>query len=320
MGQYRNILVIADPERPGSAALRRAGALAKASGATLHLRAFSHHAGIAALGLVQREVAELARKELMREQYDWLEREADTLRAGDVEVRVDVAWGHPLHEKIVAEIVTLAPDLVVKDVKSLPAVRRLLFAPLDWHLVRMCPAPLLMVNRGAHLKPRRLIAAVDTAFETPETAGLNDDIVRAALDLALQCDAQVDIVHAFEGLPAVPRGPLEGATSLSEDVYREFRDARRAGFDAFADRQGVPRERRHFLDGLADLAISGLANDTGADVVVLGSVMRTGLERLLVGSTAERLLDSLACDVLVLKPRNFAAELARHYGLTRAAA
>ncbi len=319
MSQYRNIMVIADPQQPGSPALRRAGALAKASGATLHLRLFCHHPGITAVGLFNREVAELARKELLQEQHHWLEREADSLRTRVPQVRVDVLWGEPVHDAIVAEVQNLKPDLVLKDVESVPALKRLLFTPLDWHLLRLCPAPLLMVNRVARVLPKRVIAAVDMASDTSDNAEMNNDIVRAALELALQCDAQVNLAHSFEGLPPVPRTAIGDLGMTGAGIYEELRGLRKEGFRAFADRLGVPMERRHFLDGPTDIALAGLANDTAADVVVLGSVTRTGLERILMGSTAERLLGGLSCDVLVIKPERFAVDLARHHPLAEAA-
>lgn len=313
MGQYRNILVVADHEHQGSPALQRAGMLARASGATLHLRAFCDHAGIRAVGLANQEIADLARKELLRERRDWLEREADTLRAGDLQVRVNVVWGHPLPAAIAAEVLALAPDLVLKDVETLPTLKRLLFAPLDWHLLRTCPAPLLMVNRHASLMPRRVIAAVDAALAGDPSGELNEDIVKAAHDLALQCNARLELMHAFEGVPMSPQAPLDAAATAATDAYYEFRNGQLANFEAFADRFGVPAERRHFADGLADLAIASTATDTAADVVVLGSVTRSGLSRILMGSTAERLLGGLACDVLVLKPHSFAEDLRRYF-------
>lgn len=319
MSQYRNIMVIADAKQPGSPALRRAGALAKASGATLHLRLFCHHPGITAVGLFNREVAELARKELLQESQLWLEREADTLRAGDVKVRVQVLWSERPQDAIVSAVHGLKPDLVLKDVESVPALKRLLFTPLDWHLLRLCPAPLLLVNRAAHLLPKRVIAAVDTSFDTPDSAAMNQDIVRAALELALQCDAQVNLAHCFEGLPPTQRNAIGDLGMTGAGIYEELRRLRKENFGAFADRQSVPRERRHFLDGPADMVLAALADDTGTDVVVMGSLTGSGLERILVGGTAERLLGGISCDVLVIKPARFAADLERHHPLAKAA-
>jgi hypothetical protein len=57
--------------------------------------------------------------------------------------------------------------------------------------------------------------------------------------------------------------------------------------------------------------IPRVAGELHADLVVMGAVSRSGLERVFIGNTAERILDTLQCDVLVVKPAKFAARVAR---------
>lgn len=318
MTPYRNILAIADPQREGSWALRRAAQLAKASGATLHLRSFCHHPGIAAVHAVSTEVADLARRELIHEQRAWLEREADSLRPVAPQIRTDVVWGTPVQEKIVSEVLALGPELVVKDVEHVPTLKRLFFTPLDWHLLRTCPAPLLLVNREP--KPvKTVVASVDIAAGLPEVVALNDDLLRAARDLASVSNATVELLHAFEGLPASIAGAAEAGLAEPHAVYAQLKEDRTQDFTDFASRHNVPANHRHLVEGLPDLALARFAQDRNADVVVMGSINRTGLDRVLIGSTAERMLGQMDCDVLVLKPRRFAELLKRHFGLERAA-
>jgi universal stress protein E len=52
-----------------------------------------------------------------------------------------------------------------------------------------------------------------------------------------------------------------------------------------------------------------LAAEWHADIVVMGAIARSGLRRVLIGSTAERVLESLPCDVLVVKPPDFVQNL-----------
>jgi len=51
--------------------------------------------------------------------------------------------------------------------------------------------------------------------------------------------------------------------------------------------------------------LTALIRRTRARVVVMGAVSRSGLKRLFIGNTAERVLDRLPCDVLIVKPRGF---------------
>ncbi|MGH8313881.1 MAG: universal stress protein, partial [Steroidobacterales bacterium] len=45
------------------------------------------------------------------------------------------------------------------------------------------------------------------------------------------------------------------------------------------------------------------------DIMVLGAVARSSLQRVLIGSTAERLLDRLPCDILVIKPSRLVKDM-----------
>jgi universal stress protein E len=57
--------------------------------------------------------------------------------------------------------------------------------------------------------------------------------------------------------------------------------------------------------------IPAAAHQTGCAIVVMGAVSRSGLKRFFIGNTAERVLDALKCDVLVVKPARFASHVAR---------
>jgi len=131
--------------------------------------------------------------------------------------------------------------------------------PLYWHLLRECPAPLLLVNAAAAILPRRIIAAVDTDVDGNEA--LNDRVVKEAVTLALQCDAQFELVHAFEGLGIMAMPGME-----------------------------------------VDAAF---AADAAADVLVIGAARHTLAERVLMGTSAERILTLARCDVLCVKPEGF---------------
>ena len=54
-----------------------------------------------------------------------------------------------------------------------------------------------------------------------------------------------------------------------------------------------------------------MAREIGSSIVVMGALSRSGLKCLVLGNTAERLLDHLRCDVLVVKPRGFVSRVPR---------
>jgi universal stress protein E len=58
-------------------------------------------------------------------------------------------------------------------------------------------------------------------------------------------------------------------------------------------------------------AVLEVATETGSQIVALGSLSRSGVDRFLIGNTAEALIDRLECDILVVKPPTFRHKVAR---------
>ena len=93
--------------------------------------------------------------------------------------------------------------------------------------------------------------------------------------------------------------------------YEELKEQEREAFEAFRAGAGVPRTRAHLIDGNPALEIPRLAGKLRASIVVMGALSRSGLERVFIGNTAERVLNGLPCDVLVVKPGNVAIRVAQ---------
>jgi universal stress protein E len=71
------------------------------------------------------------------------------------------------------------------------------------------------------------------------------------------------------------------------------------------------RTRTHLASGNPATVIPRLARELGAGIVVMGALSRSGLSRVFIGNTAERVLESLPCDVLVIKPEDVAPRVSR---------
>ncbi|WP_287817984.1 universal stress protein, partial [Idiomarina sp.] len=67
---------------------------------------------------------------------------------------------------------------------------------------------------------------------------------------------------------------------------------------------------QYLSQGLPEQVIPEAAKQLDAELVVLGTIGRTGLSAALLGNTAEHVLDQLNCDVLAIKPEDFVSPLA----------
>ena len=85
-------------------------------------------------------------------------------------------------------------------------------------------------------------------------------------------------------------------------------------FDARVAPYELSRKSVHLRMGAAAEEVPAVAEEVDAGVVVMGVVSRSGLKRLFIGSTAERVIDHLKCDVLVLKPEGFKTPVPKRPG------
>ncbi|HEV2110207.1 MAG TPA: universal stress protein [Gammaproteobacteria bacterium] len=297
------IMVIISALSGRSPALLRAISLARKSGASLLLSSFEY---VRSLERAAMQGFDL--DAYLKGRRDTLEKFADGIRREGLNVDCAVIWGRPLSEKIIFETLALKPDLVVKDATSESVLNRAFFSGLDWSLLARCPAPLMFVHPSSASLPRRILAAVDPMDEHGKPHTLNIDILKTATTLSMQCGARLDVATAFEFIPRASEYEYIGWMP-DMTLYDDLRKGHAEALYKLGREFSIPPGAMHVLNGDPARAIAGFAADKHVDLVVMGSVYRTGLKHLFIGSTAEGVFDRLASDVLVLKPQGYSAEL-----------
>jgi len=141
---------------------------------------------------------------------------------------------------------------------------------------------------------KRIVCATDFS-DTAETAW------EIACELARIHQAELVLVHVFVELPVYP----EVAVTTIQRVWEEQRawvEQRLAERVEAATARGLTARSR-LRTGTAPEEIARAATDEAADLVVVGTHGRTGINRLVIGSVAERVLRIAPCPVLTVKPR-----------------
>lgn len=301
MNPLRSILVVMDENMTHGRALQRGAQLARLSGAQLQLCMIAYDPRIAVPD-VDAEVLELARRAYLEERRNWLREVA--LEVREERIDCEVIWAQDFSRAFLDKVLELQPDLVLKDRHQEPALRRLLVTPLDWRVLRYCPAPLMQMAAQGPVLPRRIAAAVDTATEVRAHAGLNHRILQAALDQAGSAGAELHAVSAYPFLGAFAgRYPeVAQAVAVAELQHRQ-------ALEELAAAAGLPEAHRHALQGETVHTLNEFVSEQQIDLLVIGSIYRKGFDRLMLGSTAEALASQARCDLLLIKPASFAAEL-----------
>lgn len=173
-------------------------------------------------------------------------------------------------------------------------------------LFRQCPCPVWAVGPAATTAPRRVLAAVHATAEDAEEQALNRKILEAALLLAGFGGGAVTVFQAWsafgedllrshskpEEVAAYVKAASDTAQSALDDLVKSFGD--RLGSARVELKKGDPED-----------LIPRFVVSEGIDLLVMGTVARTGIAGLIIGNTAERLLQRLICSVFAIKPDGF---------------
>lgn len=295
MSQYERLLLITHLALRHSPAIDHAAALAKASGAKLHIMALIP--SLKLLSLLEEGDREPVRERYLQDHRDWLKDQVRKFHGRGIEVTTQLAWADDMEQDILEHVRELQPNVLIKEIQHDASLKRAFFTPLDWHLLRHCPIPVYLVGGVRHALPRKVVAAVDTTAGDSENKELNDHIVQQASSLAQQCDAELHLLYAYD----ISQDYLEqlgGGLKLSE-LTNWRRKKLEKSFLELAGRYGVPADRRHFVLGHPVTALSEFATKHQVDVIVMGRVQDQGLVKLL-GSTTEHILYQVPCSVMAV--------------------
>jgi universal stress protein E len=240
-----------------------------------------------------------------------LERQAKRLRRLGIRVRVSAEWDYPAYEAVVRAADRLGADLIVAERHSGHHVAASFLHLTDWELLRLAPLPVLLVKRRGLYRRPRVLVAVDPDHRYAKPLQLDREILGAGALLAAALHGSLHAVHAYSPLPlsAYTRGTL--SQEILADMQRRSARAAAGKLERLAGPAGIPASRRHLVARHPRDAIEQSAAETRSALVVMGALARSGLRGLLIGNTAERVLDQLPCDLLVVKPRAFRCQVPR---------
>jgi universal stress protein E len=312
MPAIRRILVaIKDPHSRSLPSIAKAAHLARGFGAKLILfhaitDLVSSDAYFYAHGDVKR-----VHRETMAHYQRRLEAIAERLREQDLDVRVCAAWDYPAHEGIVRHARKHKADLIVAECHAGRRFVPWLLHLTDWELLRTSPVPVLLVKSGATWEDLNVLATIDPSHRFAKPAKLDARILSTAGAFAHALGGTMHVMHSYIAVPAGSM-PMAGASGLLVRQIAEASEARAKGDlkGALAD-TNIPRDRVHLVQGMPIETIPRMTQQLGCGLVVMGAISRSGVKRMLIGNTAERILSSLNADVLVVKPAEFKTNVAK---------
>jgi universal stress protein E len=290
MQQLHSILYVAGQEPVATRALERAVDLARRNDAHLTL----------------------AHGDLTPEQAAaWERRVRQDLDASDLEVVVK-ALEAPLHVAIVREVLASGHDAVMKTPTAEHGLLPHLHSGVDDYLLRECPC-LVWLDRPSDLPSyRRILAAVDPGNE--DAPDLEPRILEIAASQAALERTELHVAHAWRLVGEKHMRGRVATAAAAEEVDEAVEEEETAQY-ARLEELCLPLQRAgagailHLVKGMPQAVIPDLVADLEIDLLVLGTVARHGVAGLLMGNTAEGILDRVLCSVLAVKPQGFRSSL-----------
>lgn len=176
-------------------------------------------------------------------------------------------------------------------------------------LLRTCPVP-VWVMCPSRARKLRVLALVDPDPADTTRDSLNDEVLEWATSLVRRESGELHVAHAWEltGESTLRSSPFLSVPPREVDLMvRAAADEHRRQLEILAERHGVAElgGELHLVEGPAGELLPELAHRLEANLIVMGTVARTGLSGLIMGNTAETILRSVGCSVLTVKPAGF---------------
>ncbi len=310
MKRFKNILLVCNFEVKQKMAVARAISLARQNEASLTVFTVIRALSADALRAITTMPAQVLFEEMLDGYNEQIETLTDDIHQRGIDVKSKIATGTPFLE-IIRQVLRDEHDLVILAAEGKGGLKERLFGSTSMHLMRKCPCPVWVVKPEKKAKYKRILAAVDTAtaFLEPGRESLNPMIMQLASSQARMDKSELHIVQVWT---MVYENHIKARGLLGESAIHQLRKDTKQQYSgrvnslvADIDLKGIITHKHLIRNDDAGRAIIKLVKNKKINLLVIGSVCRTGLAGFFIGNIAEKVLSEVNCSVLTIKPKGF---------------
>lgn len=308
MNQFRNILYVSHGIQDETNGLKQALSLARNNSAVLRVlvvypefpKSHQEYLGVYENALMQR----------MKQALETTQKAMDLpLQA----VPVEVLGGHARASGIVRDVVRHRHDLVIKQAEPRATGKGL--QAIDVELLRQCPVPVWLSRPIARSRDEmRVAVAVDAQLDTPGERQLALDLLRMGRAVADTCSGVLQVISCWDyEFENFLRGSIWSKVPEDEvaRIVREVEAGSRTSLDGLLQEAAIGGkvELAHPRGNPVDM-IPRQVQSLQIDILVIGTLGRTGIAGYVIGNTAENVIQAVDCSLLALKPGGFVSPAA----------
>ncbi len=209
---------------------------------------------------------------------------------------------------IIRHVLKRNHDLVIKDAEHIEGGRG--FRGMDMTLLRKCPCPVLLSRKAPHTAAMsRFTVAIAPESREPGEKELSLTLLRLADSLAGEKGVEIDVVSCWEYELEKILQYKAWVNISKEEMHNNAEEYRKTHLSELeklileAEIKG--RYHIHHIKGRPEDVIPEFTRQRDTNLLVMGTVARTGIPGFLIGNTAENILEKTACSLLALKPDGY---------------
>jgi nucleotide-binding universal stress UspA family protein len=293
MKRFKNILVVFNNIVGDDDTLAQAISLAKTNGARLTVIEVVEDLSLPADFIVEKE--------------KHLHRLTDSIQQDHLTVESVVLTGTPPVE-IIRQVLRKNHDLVMVPAEEEVKYTTLFFGRTSLRLMRECPCAVWVTKPRLQNDYKRIMAAVGPNSDDFHEDELNTNIIDLATSLARMNNSELHIAHAWE-VAGIDADSLHSEISkdMRDQIFNKHKLAHQEPLERFLERYDLQdiHHQLHLLYGDPAFMLPQLADTIEIDLIVMGTICRTGLPGFFIGNIAEGILHQVKCSVLTVKPEKF---------------
>ena len=315
MKRFKNILFVADSDLEGGDTFQRAVTLAENNQAQLTVVSILEEFPAQSSEAIQ----DMSMTDLKNAIMDKRQSQLETMVALTEKK-------YPISTKIltgtaflvlIREVLNKKIDLLIKPADEEGMLDKL-FGSSDMHLLRKCPCPVWLVKSSHQGHGQKIMAAVDfDPFDIkPENEALNHQILEMSAALALSDFSELHIIHVWNaygessmrsGLMCQPAAYVDGYVERVHARHEAYLNKLVADIVDKGNKEVTDylKPEIHLVKGFAKDMIPETVKEQKIDLIMMGTIGRTGIPGFIMGNTAETVLNRIDCSVLALKPEGF---------------
>jgi universal stress protein E len=303
MKRPQNLLVVITREKPDQPALERALLFGEHGPICITLFSALYNPALELTALLAPNERKILRQQALNARENYLNQLKERFQNQQITINTHVVWHKKTAQAVVEYTHDHEIDITVKRISSDANSENPFIMPTDWHLLRFCNSALLLVKDQEWKRSKPILAAVCPTSDIEEHQKLNHSILDYSHYLAELLGSKPHVINCF--VSPVLDAPLELAIISNEKLKQKVAQHHTEKLNELIEQHPYSSQQSHVVEGLPEIKIPQLAEELGAQLVVMGTVGRTGLTAAFMGNTAERVLSRLKCEVLALKPEDF---------------